>query len=160
MSSPSPPYRLGNWDLSMIGKSSFEMVAGPLPTTLILACVAGDKAFVNAQKIHVSTAGTETKNFLCYREFRQNLQHPESGVNEQGAPDNGQRISCSLVQLLPSSSDPDLLGCSHQRNLKDCLTKQFGGMRQTPTMHLHHTVNLFKVDKDNSLFHQTDTPSV
>lgn len=41
MSSPSPPYRLGNWDLSMIGKSSFEIVAGPLPTTLILACVAG-----------------------------------------------------------------------------------------------------------------------
>ena len=81
----------------MIGKSSFEIVAGPLPTTLILACVAGDKAFVNTQKIHVSTAGTETKNFLCYREFRQHLQHPESGVDEQGAQDNNQRISCSLA---------------------------------------------------------------
>ena len=70
MSSPSPPYRLGKCDLSMIGKSSFEMVAGPLPITLILACVAGDKAFVNTQKIHVSTAGTETKNFLCLKGFR------------------------------------------------------------------------------------------
>jgi hypothetical protein len=49
------------------------MAAGPLPTTLILACVAGDKVFVKTQKIHVSTTGTETKNFLCCRGFH---QHP------------------------------------------------------------------------------------
>lgn len=61
----------------MMGKSSFEMVAGPLPTTLILACVAGDKAFVNAQKIHVSTVGTETKNFLSCGRFCQHFRHPK-----------------------------------------------------------------------------------
>jgi hypothetical protein len=68
ISSPLPPYRFGNSASSMIGSKAAEIVAGPLPTTDILRCVAGDSSVVNVQKIHVKRTGTDTKNFLYCNE--------------------------------------------------------------------------------------------
>lgn len=50
----------------MMGRSACEIVSGPLPTTDILFCVAGERIDVKVQKIHVRRVGTETKNFLYY----------------------------------------------------------------------------------------------
>ena len=43
----SPPYLTGSSDLSTKGKSSFPIVAGPVPTTLIFASVCADTSGLN-----------------------------------------------------------------------------------------------------------------
>lgn len=64
-----------------MGNSSFEIVAGPLPTTDIFAWVAGERTLVNAQKIQVRRAGTETKNFLYYS--RENVKYSKEPAGER-----------------------------------------------------------------------------